>query len=283
MKKIGTVIVGVLIVIGAMILRELVAAVEIFVYAGYKIINGTIKRDEIMTFIQSMAGNSDLLILISMVGTIVWIIVFGILYKNTRKLERKTLFEGILTWKRVGILFVMGLGLQFLINSILGIVLKIAPSALESYKQVIETLGMGNSLLSLVYVVVIAPIGEELVFRATTMHYLKQHLTFFAANLIQALFFGFFHMNLVQGIYAFALGLVLGWVAEKYGSIRESIVLHMAVNASGCLVGFIMPEALFENGWGLALLFFVAICLLVFSGKTVRMEKVRIENMNMVE
>lgn len=32
---------------------------------------------------------------------------------------------------------------------------------------------------------------------------------------MQAVLFGIFHMNWIQGIYAFVLGLVLGWICEK--------------------------------------------------------------------
>jgi len=283
MKKVGNVILGLLIVIGAMFLREFVAAIEMFGYSFYKIASGAIGKDEVAIFMQSIAADSDFLLLISAVGTVVWIIIFGLIYKKSRKSEGKALFEGKLTVNRVLVLCLMGIGLQFFINSILGSLLKAAPTLMESYKKVVETLGMGNSLISLVYIVLIAPIGEELVFRAMTFNYLKKHLSFVTANIFQALFFGLYHMNVVQGIYAFVLGLILGWIVQKYGSIREAILLHMAVNLSGCLVGYIMPEQLLENWLGLGLLLIVSICLLVISGKVVKMEEVEIKTIDMVE
>ena len=282
MKKFGTVILGLLMVVGAIFIREMVAAIGMFVYGFYKIAGGTISKEELTVFIQSLGTNSTFILSISALGTVVWIIVFGILYKKTRKSEGKRLFEGKITVVRIVMLFMMGLGLQFLMNSILTSLLRVAPNLMDNYKQVVETLGMGNSLISFVFIVLIAPIGEELVFRGMTMTYLKKHLSFIAANTFQALFFGLYHMNVIQAIYAFFLGLILGWVAEKYGSIRESILLHMAVNLSGCLVSYIMPESLVENWSGIGLLFVLSVCLLVLSVRTVKMEEVS-ENLNMVE
>ena len=43
-------------------------------------------------------------------------------------------------------------------------------------------------------------------------------------------------MNWVQGIYAFALGLLLGYVCEKGNSIYYSIGLHILFNFWGTIV-----------------------------------------------
>lgn len=274
MKKIGHIGLGLLLVLGAMLLREVVAGLELVGIAAYKVMSGQITKDDISFYIQSFAGNQEGILLVSAVATLVWIIVFGLIYYNHQKQKETRVFRQKMPSARLLLLAMMGFGLQFLINSILGSILKIAPDLLSGYQKVIETLGMGSSPLSLLYIVLIAPIGEELVFRGIVLDYLKKNTSFLAANVFQALFFGLYHMNVVQGIYAFILGMMLGYVANKYGSIRESILLHMAVNLSGCLVGFILPEALFDVWWGLLLLFLVSLGLLVFSIKNVTMETI---------
>ena len=52
-----------------------------------------------------------------------------------------------------------------------------------------------------------------------------------------ALMFGLFHGNLTQLIYAFALGLVFGYVYLKSGKLRYSIGLHMLINFLGSVAG----------------------------------------------
>ena len=39
-------------------------------------------------------------------------------------------------------------------------------------------------------------------------------------------------MNCVQGIYAFVIGLVLGWLVERYDTILPAMLLHCVVNLS---------------------------------------------------
>lgn len=80
-----------------------------------------------------------------------------------------------------------------------------------------ETAGLDSDigLFMFIYAVILGPVCEELVFRGVTMRLVRRALPFWAANLMQAVLFGIFHMNWIQGIYAFVLGLVLGWICEK--------------------------------------------------------------------
>lgn len=274
MKNVGKGIIGFLIVIGAMAIREVIAGVMAFIYGTSLVSSGKVAADDVEGLQQALLSNSDLILLFSAVGMVLWIIIFGIMYIRRRKMEGKALFEGSINGKRIVTILVMGLGLQFTINAVLGTLNLMAPQAMENYAKVIQSLGMGNSPISLLLVVLIAPIAEELIFRGTVFVYLRKNMSFLAANLIQALFFGLYHMNLIQGAYAFLLGLLFGWMIEKYGSVRECILLHMAVNLSGCVVGYVIPDVMVSKWWGLLTLLILAIVLLVFSIRTVKMEEI---------
>jgi hypothetical protein len=89
---------------------------------------------------------------------------------------------------------------------------------------------------------VLAPIGEELMFRGVTMRQARKAVPFWAANLLQAFLFGVFHLNWIQGIYAFALGLVLGVVCEKGGSIYYSLLFHILFNFWGTVIGELLGD-----------------------------------------
>lgn len=43
-------------------------------------------------------------------------------------------------------------------------------------------------------------------------------------------------MNMIQGIYAFCLGIILGYVCKKSNSIYNSILLHMLFNFWGTVL-----------------------------------------------
>lgn len=62
--------------------------------------------------------------------------------------------------------------------------------------------------------------------------YEKVTPSFHIANFLQALIFGLVHFNIIQGLYAFVIGLFLGCVREKYDSLLPAMLLHFAVNAS---------------------------------------------------
>lgn len=129
-------------------------------------------------------------------------------------------------------------GTQYLTTYIMAFVASLFPHWMDAYKELLETAGMDEhiSLLMILCSVLFAPFCEELVFRGVTMKQLLKCLPFWAANLIQAVLFGVFHMNMIQGIYAACLGVILGYVCEKGGSIYYSILLHILFNFWGTVI-----------------------------------------------
>ena len=95
------------------------------------------------------------------------------------------------------------------------------------------------SILSMFYVVVMAPLAEELLMRGLCLKILERSFPFWAANFLQALFFGLYHMNLIQGCYAFLMGLILGRLVKKYGTLKASMLCHFIINFSGQVISVI--------------------------------------------
>ncbi|RSX53543.1 metal-dependent membrane protease [Bifidobacterium goeldii] len=79
------------------------------------------------------------------------------------------------------------------------------------------------------YVGLIGPIVEEVVFRGVLMKELKPLGKNFAI-LTSAIMFALYHDDVIQGLFAFSVGLVLGFVAMEY-SLFWSITLHVFNNA----------------------------------------------------
>lgn len=99
-----------------------------------------------------------------------------------------------------------------------------------------------NALLpKVLFMVILAPVIEEYIFRKQLidrMHIYGEKL----AVITSALIFGLFHGNLSQLFYAFALGLVFGYVYLKTGKLRYSISLHMFINFIGSVTGPLFLE-----------------------------------------
>lgn len=88
--------------------------------------------------------------------------------------------------------------------------------------------GKSNTISMLLYASFIGPITEEIVFRGFVMRGFQKYGKYYAI-IMSAVIFGAFHGNLIQGVFAGMVGLVLGYVATKY-SIKWSILLHIINN-----------------------------------------------------
>lgn len=98
-----------------------------------------------------------------------------------------------------------------------------------SVMTAIENAALSCDTLSMfLYAGILAPITEEILFRGLIMRSLQPFGRKFAI-FTSAFLFGVFHGNLVQSPFAFAVGLVLGYVAMEY-SILWAMVLHMFNN-----------------------------------------------------
>lgn len=95
-----------------------------------------------------------------------------------------------------------------------------------------EATATSLSLSMFLYASVFGPIVEELIFRGFCLRVLQKYGKEFAI-VVSAILFGTFHMNLPQGLYAIAVGIILGYVAMEY-SIKWSIALHIINN---CIFG----------------------------------------------
>ncbi len=93
------------------------------------------------------------------------------------------------------------------------------------------------TLTMLAYSAIAAPLVEELIYRGFVLSTLKKYGKLYAI-VISALLFGIMHGNLPQAVYAFIVGLLLGYVAVEY-SIRWTILLHVINNSLADLLYYL--------------------------------------------
>lgn len=114
---------------------------------------------------------------------------------------------------------------------------------------------------SILLTVIVTPLVEEFVFRGLVFTRLRKVVGKGTAVVLSAVIFGAAHMNIEQGVYAFAIGLVMAMAYEKYGSIWASVALHFAFNGFDYIKELLIPwdtatgfiSAIFVSG-GLILL-----------------------------
>ena len=182
--------------------------------------------------------DSDFSTVLMIIYSLILICSYGIWYyhscggnflPNARKIFQPCKLAGVL---------LLVPGMQILSGYLISVLAAIFPSWLEAYEKLLEAAGLDETITfaMLVYSVFLAPVGEELIFRGVTMRIARRHFSFWFANLLQAFLFGLYHMNMIQGCYAFCLGLILGYVCERGGSIYYSMFLHFLFNIWGTLI-----------------------------------------------
>ncbi len=76
----------------------------------------------------------------------------------------------------------------------------------------------------------VVPVYEEIFFRGFIHNAFRNRLGMWGAIIASSLLFGLFHLIPAQIITAFLLGLVLGWMYEKSGSLWTVIIAHVVNN-----------------------------------------------------
>lgn len=93
------------------------------------------------------------------------------------------------------------------------------------------------TVLSFATAVAVGASGGGAYLRGLTLQYLRRTgAAFWIVNVIQAFLFALAHLNLIQGSYAFLMGLLSGWLVMKYHSLWSGILLHMILNFTGTLL-----------------------------------------------
>jgi hypothetical protein len=90
----------------------------------------------------------------------------------------------------------------------------------------------------------LAPLSEEIVLRGAILKELLKSpkLSPWGAIAISALFFALIHMNPAQMPHAFIIGLLLGWMYWRTGSILPGVAYHWANNSMAYIIYNIYPN-----------------------------------------
>lgn len=94
--------------------------------------------------------------------------------------------------------------------------------------------------------VFLAPVSEELIFRAGIYRFLKHRLSPLLALIISALLFSALHFNVNSFLPLFTLGLLFGRAYERTGNILVPILFHALFNLNTVLLVRFIPDSEIE-------------------------------------
>ncbi|MGH7415127.1 MAG: lysostaphin resistance A-like protein [Candidatus Rokuibacteriota bacterium] len=119
----------------------------------------------------------------------------------------------------------------------LTLLLGVGPGAnLEWIARTLATATPLGLLLAVLAVGALAPVGEELFFRGFMQTRLRRVWRAGPAILVTALAFGLIHGEWVHGVLAAGIGLYLGWVTERSGSVIPAVICHVVNNTVSVLL-----------------------------------------------
>lgn len=148
---------------------------------------------------------------------------------------------------KVIVLTFSGMGLLSLSAVVLGLVSFIFPTAYDMHVENMLGLTGAGGLIMVISVGFAAPFIEEIIFRGLIFNELNKKIPIALIIFLQALFFGIYHMNIVQGIYTFILALFMGVALYWTGSIWAPIILHVVNNLASTVLSLYVPQALLEK------------------------------------
>lgn len=97
-----------------------------------------------------------------------------------------------------------------------------------------DFMAMSHNILGIMSIALMAPWIEELLFRGAILQSLRNSgYTPQRAIILSALAFGLIHINPAQVVFAFLIGLVLGWITWKTNSLYPAIIGHALNNSLG--------------------------------------------------
>ena len=137
----------------------------------------------------------------------------------------------------LGVMYIgafVGNGLMSFISEIIAQFFTSTPS-----NGLTSLIDIDNLWITAIGVVIIAPIGEELIFRKLIIDRLGRYGAF-VSIFLSALMFGLMHGNFYQFFYAFGVGLIFGYVYYHTGRIWLTIALHAAVNFFGSILSTLL-------------------------------------------
>ena len=163
---------------------------------------------------------------------------------------------------------IFSIGVLIIIDTIDRIIHQIIPT--PDYIIDLSGIMQPDSLLGHVFlflaVVIVAPIGEEIVFRGFLQKFLEEHWKDITrAVLVTSLFFAMIHFNPFWTIQIYILGVLLGFLSWKTKSVIPSIMLHSINNGLAYILSIYDDINLNFYLWNdhvSPIFIFIAVCLI---------------------
>lgn len=105
----------------------------------------------------------------------------------------------------------------------------------------VSVVGMINPFVNFLFIVIVAPIMEELLFRKVLIDRIAKYGEAVAVT-VSSIMFALYHENLNQAVYTVFMGALLAFVYVKTRNVKYPIIIHMVTNFFGSFIGPVIME-----------------------------------------
>ncbi|MCD7824904.1 MAG: CPBP family intramembrane metalloprotease [Clostridiaceae bacterium] len=221
---------AIMIFIGVLLVQAAAQIICVLTFLLWQLACGAKQADILRQLTEMSQSDSGFVMWVSLTGAVICILWCGILY--LRSSWRQESFDYAKAFSVKNIVSVAGIGIGgcIVLSMVLTWIAKIVPDLFSSYSEMMGQLTDSSLVITVLYVLLAGPVAEELIFRGAILDRLYTAFPFLVANCLQAILFGIYHMNLIQGVYAFCLGCLLGMLRVTTGSILASAAAHILFN-----------------------------------------------------
>lgn len=184
-----------------------------------------------------------------LISSIVTVLVFILIFKIRKKNYKEELQFNKTKNSNLVIGMVLGFSGWLLNSGILSILEEnnFFKEQFQTMNDMLAPVMEGNLFILILTVGIIAPFTEEFIFRGIIYKTLNKRISVKWSIILQAVLFGVFHMNFIQGAYATVLGILFGYLTYKSKSIWPAIIMHITNNLIATLSGFILGNVIMNT------------------------------------
>ena len=215
-------------------LALIIAYAVIFAFSRFVFTPLLLKAD--MAKLVETIGPS-LTLLLTDVPNMIFLLVFWLVIRRIPKSDWQ---KESLSFKSMFQIFVMMYAVGTVFNLVGTFISKAAPAGGTEQLDMINKMVSSGLPTGIMMTVIIAPILEELIFRKLMLDRIRNYGEK-TAIVFSALCFGLFHENLTQFLYAFIIGLFLGYVYCKTGKVPYTMIMHAMVNLISSSILLLLP------------------------------------------
>lgn len=174
---------------------------------------------------------SCFVIIFALIAVVITARIMGIKVLGTVKVNKHNVNVGFIAYP-------VGLVINTLLTAVTTLITKLfsaGGTTIPTADFSVDSPSAKAIILTTLYLVVVAPIAEEIVFRGLILKVLSP---FGKKNaiLLSAVLFALMHKNIPQAVGAFVIGIIFAIVDTKANSIVPSIIMHFLNNILPCLM-----------------------------------------------